>query len=588
MTTSAQRFIKGQPASSGIVKGTAVVISAAGESPMANHDGAAMTFTLQDFLHAVQQTREQLARFQASIQERVAETVVQIFAVHLAILDDAQFTGRIRTEIESGASVIDAINKIRNHYVALLSKSPIPRLREKEQDLTDLTNRIVLNLAHPEDAESSADFRGKILITSSLFPSDILRLVAQKAEGVILTAGGITAHISVLARSLEIPMILADAEQLGDIADGTPLLMDAHRGMIYVNPDSTVLAGYKTLLETHGKALGGGRDVLPETHTKDGRRIHLLAAIGLVSEARVARELKAEGIGLYRSEMPFLIRNDFPTEDEQYSVYRAVIEEMGGRDIVFRTLDIGGDKILRYFPVQAESNPFLGLRGVRLTFRYRQIFTTQVRALLRAGFDRPLKIMFPLVPSVDSFLNAKEIVQSIVADMKAGAVPHQSAPRVGVMIELPCAVGMANELAAEADFLSIGTNDLVQYMLAIDRTNEQMADWYVPWHPAIIRAIAAVVEAAHKYGKPVAVCGDMASTEELVPVLIGIGVTDLTIPPNLIPQIQRLVRGIDATAAKKLSERVLASPTVAEAARLIGLKWRPTWENANAIPTEKQ
>jgi phosphotransferase system, enzyme I, PtsP len=576
--SNTQPFIRGQPAAGGIVMGTAVVISAAGESPVVSRADDRATFTLEDFLHAVQHTREQLIRFQQSIQERITEPVSQIFAAHLAILGDTAFTGSIRKKIESGTSVVDAVNEVTRDYVDLLSKSASLRIREKVQDLTDLTNRIMSNLARPQGSVAPADYHGKIIIASSLFPSDLLRLVAQKAEGVILTAGGVTAHISVLAQGLEIPMILADATLMGDIANGTLLLMDAHQGTIYVDPDSAVLAGYKALLKTRGRPLPAECDVLPMTHTKDGRRIRLLAAIGLVSEAKTARELCAEGIGLYRSEMPFLVRNGFPSEDEQHGVYRRIMAKMDGREIVFRTLDIGGDKILRYFPDQAESNPFLGLRGIRLAFRHRGIFNAQVRAMLRAGFDRPLKIMFPLVSSVDSFLYAKEIVKSIVADLKTRAVAHQSAPEMGVMIELPCAVEMADELAAEADFLSIGTNDLVQYMLAVDRTNKQMADWYAPWHPAIIRAITRVVSAAKKHGKPVSVCGDMASSEELIPVLIGMGISNLTVPPGLIPRVQRLIGGIDSAAAQKLSEKVLASATVAGAAKLIGLKWKPAWE----------
>jgi phosphotransferase system, enzyme I, PtsP len=575
---SAQPFIRGQPAAGGIVRGLALVKSASLEHAVMSEADSRRTFTLKNFLRAVEQTREQLVWFQQSIQEKITEPVVQIFAAHLSILDDREFTGRIQTLIESGTPVVLAVSAIRNDYVAILSTSANLRLQEKEQDLTDLTNRILSNLVHPGDAERSADYRGKILITSLLFPSDILRFVAQNAEGVILTSGGVTAHSSVLARSLEIPMILADATLVSTIVDGTPLLMDAFQGMIYVNPDSTVLAGYKSLLETRGKAPAEERDVLPQTHTRDGRRIRLLAAIGLVSEAKIAREMHAEGIGLYRSEMPFLIRNGFPTEEEQYGVYRRIMEEMDGREIIFRTLDIGGDKILSYFPAKAESNPFLGLRGIRFTFRHREIFDTQIRALLRAGFDRPLRIMFPLVSSVDGFLYAKGIVQDVEADLRARTIPHQSAPEVGAMIELPCAVGMADEFAAASDFLSIGTNDLVQYMLAVDRTNEQMADWYCPWHPAIIRAIRTVVDAARTHGKPVTICGDMARAKELIPVLIGMGITDLTIPPRFIPRIQRFIQGIDTAAAQKLSEQVLASPTVAQAARLIGLKWQPEWK----------
>jgi phosphotransferase system enzyme I (PtsP) len=572
--TTQSRFIRGQPASEGVVKGLAIVKSRAPDAFAGQDAPAHEAWTLDDFLRALTQTRDQLALFQKTIQERVTEQVTQIFAAHLSILDDPEFTGRIRHRIENGAAVREAITGIWSEYVSALSNSANPSIREKVQDLTDLVNRLLSNLARSGTSGTIGDYRGRILITSSLFPSDILRLGAEEVEGVVLTAGGVTAHLSVLARSLELPMVLADAAILGTVVDGTPLLVDAHHGLIYIDPPPAVLANYKSLLETRGKPSPEERDVQPHTHTKDGRSIRLLAAIGLVSEAKLAADLKAEGIGLYRSEMPFLIRNGFPSEDEQYTVYRKIAEEMGQREIIFRTLDIGGDKILRYFPTQQESNPFLGLRGIRFTFRHQEIFDTQVRAMLRAGFDRPIKIMFPLVPSVDSFLFAKRLVKKLAADLAAAGVPHQAAPDIGAMIELPCAVGMAGELAEEADFLSIGTNDLVQYMLAIDRTNEQIADWYVPWHPAVLRAIKFVAEAAVSRGKPLSVCGDMASSEELTPVLVGMGITNFTIPPRNIPRMQKLIQTIDASAAKSLAEKVMASRTVAEAAALIGVKWK--------------
>jgi len=573
--TSNARFIRGQAAAEGVVIGVAVVKSAASYTfaPVAPRGSTA--WTLKDFQAALARTRDQLIQFQHVIQDRVAEQVTLIFAAHLAILDDQEFSGKILKRIDAGHPVYDAIRFIKDEYDVIFAKSENPRIREKIQDLDDLVNRIVSNLAETGGADSSADFKGKILITPRLFPSDILRLIAQNVEGVILTAGGITAHISVLARSLELPMMLADPALLGDVADGTPLLLDAHHGTIHINPPADVIAGYQGMLETRGKVLPGDREVAPTTHTNDGKRVRLLAAVGLVSETKLASALKAEGIGLYRSEMPFLIRNGFPSEDEQYAVYRRIVEEMGDREVVFRTLDIGGDKILRYFPTQQESNPFLGLRGIRFTFRHQEIFDIQVRAMLRAGFDHPLKILFPLVPSVDSFLFARDLVNKLSYDLAKTGIPHQSAPEIGAMIELPCAVGVANELAAHTDFLSIGSNDLVQYMLAIDRTNEQMADWYAPWHPAVLRAIKLVADAAQSQGKPLSVCGDMASSAKMIPVLIGMGITNLTIPPRSIPQVQKIVTAIDSENARALADKALASRTVAEAAELIGVEWKP-------------
>ncbi len=566
-----QRLITGQSAADGIVIGTAIVTSAPPEAETATKAALLEKCTLEEFRRAVKETREQLQQFQDSMQERIAESASQIFAAHIAILDDAGFIGKIEKHIEAGTCVAEAINRVVDDYIDIFSNSVNPRFREKVDDLKDITRRLLARLANQTDAALSASYQGRILIVSKLLPSDILRFAAEKAEGIILTSGGVTAHISILARSLEMPMILADAKLLTGITSGTTILLDAHAGKIHVNPDPMVISEYKSLLETRGKVSPGERNIEPQTHTSDGRRIRLLAAIGLVSEARLAHELRAEGIGLYRSEIPFLVRNDFPTEDEQYAVYRKIVEEMGGAEIVFRTLDIGGDKILGYFPAGEESNPFLGLRGIRFTLHHPEIFNTQIRALLRASHDRPLKIMFPLVSSVDSFCHARDLVKDVIRKLNSKDVPHQSKPEIGAMIELPCAVGIAEELAMETDFLSIGSNDLVQYMLAVDRTNEQVATWYTPWHPAILRAIKTVIDAAHLHRKPVSLCGGMADDPKLIPVLIGMGLTDLTIPPRRISTVQRLIQSTNAAAAGELATKVLGTGIVSEIANMLGI-----------------
>jgi len=566
-------LITGQPAADGIAMGMAAMTSALADAADRADAGRQAHYTLDDFHRAVQETRKQLLQFQQSMQERIAESASQIFAVHLAILEDAGFISQIQKQIEDATPVPQAIRRTADEYTGIFSQSANPRIREKTDDLKDVTRRLLAKLSKQADAGMNANYQGRILITPKLLPSDLLQFAAQKAEGIILTSGGITAHISIIARSLEVPMILADAKLLADVAPGTPLLMDAHTGKIHVNPDPMVVAEYKSLLATHGMASPDERDIQPQTHTHDGHRIRLLAAIGLVSEARLAHELKADGIGLYRSEIPFLIRNDFPTEDEQHDVYRKVVEEMAGSEIIFRTLDIGGDKILRYFPSGEASNPFLGLRGIRFTFHHRKIFNTQMRALLRASHDRPLKILFPLVSSLDSFRYARDIVKGLIRELASENVPHQPNPGIGAMIELPCAVSIADELAQEADFLSIGTNDLIQYMLAVDRTNQEVADWYVPWHPAILRAIKTVVEAARRHHKPVSICGNMADNPKLIPVLIGMGVTALTIPPHRISQVQRIIKSIDTAAAGELAKRTLRAATLAEIADMLDIKW---------------
>ena len=570
-TPETPRSITGQPVADGVVMGTAVVVATPSDILTDGLVGDEIKYTLADFLHAVRLTGEQLHAFQQRIHERIAEPTANIFASHLAILEDDAYTGKIRSRIEGGTAVQDAIKGVTAEFVSVFAHSAHLRFREKVDDLNDIARRLLANLAHQADVGLHIDYHGRILITPMLFPSDMLRLVAQRAEGIILTAGGVTAHISVLAQCLEMPMIFASAQLLEGVTTGTALLMDANHGTIYANPDADILARYRSLLETHGKALPPKGALRPQTLTSDGRRIRLLAAIGLVSEANTVRQLGAEGVGLYRSEMSFLIHSGFPSEDEQYILYRKVMEEMEGREIIFRTLDLGGDKIPEYFLAAEESNPFLGLRGMRFAYRHRDIFNTQVRALLRAAHDRPLKVMFPLVSSVDSLRYARDLVATAIRDLKAANLPHQSQPELGVMIELPCAVGIIDALAAEADFLSIGSNDLVQHMLAVDRTNEQVADWYLPWHPAILRAIRAVVEAARHRHRPLSLCGEMAQDPTLIPVLIGMGITALTVPPRRILRVQQLIQQVDAAAADELARNVLAASTLAEISRLLNI-----------------
>lgn len=568
-TLGVQRTITGQPVADGVVMGTAVVIAAQVDTLAASPILDEAKYTLADFRRAVRLTCEQLYEFQQRIRESISEPISNIFASHLAILDDDAYTGKIRGRIEGGTAVQDAIKGVTDEFVGVFTHSVHLRFREKVDDLNDIARRLLANLAHQADVGLNIDYHGRILITPMLFPSDMLRLVAQRAEGIILTTGGVTAHISVLAQSLEMPMIFAGTQLMEGVTSGTALLMDANQGILYTNPGADLMARYASLLETHGKALPPEGAIQPQTLTSDGRRIRLLTAVGLVSEAKTARQLGAEGVGLYRSEMPFLIHNGFPSEDEQSIIYRKVMEAMEGREIVFRTLDLGGDKIPEYFLAAEESNPFLGLRGMRFAYRHREIFTTQVRALLRAAHDRPLKVMFPLVSSVDSLRYARDLVGVAIRDLQAAHIPHQSQPELGAMIELPCAVGIADALAAEADFLSIGSNDLVQHMLAVDRTNEQVAEWYVPWHPAILRAIKAVVEAARHHHKPLSLCGDMAQDPALIPVLIGIGITALTVPARRMLRVQHLIQQIDAAAVDELARKVLAASTLTEISRLL-------------------
>jgi len=564
----AMRSITGHAASDGIAVGALLRVGADDAGQDEPPQTTANHFTHADFLRARDATAAQLADFQRRIEDRIEEPVSALFRAHLAMLTDPELNARIERGIAGGAEVASAIAEGFDHYIRAFAASASQSVREKARDLHDLCQRLIANLGGTN--RQAADLGGRILIAVELLPSELLRYVAEGVSGLILTGGGVTAHIAMLARSLALPMVLADAEEVAALPDGERVLLDATQGAILVDPDAAVTTTYAPLLQRGPPPPAGPLADLVETRTRDGVRIELQVNIGLLAELPLARAVGAEGIGLYRSEIPFLVRDDMPSEEEQLGIYGRILAGMEGRPVVFRTLDIGGDKMLSYFPQTEQANPSLGLRGIRFSLRHQEVFRTQLRALLRAGAGQRLQILFPLVSSLDALLIIKEIVTSCISALDAAGTPCNRAPELGAMIELPSAVGVVEELAGACAFLSIGTNDLVQHILAVDRTNRAVSAWYIPWHPAVMRAIKRVAEAASRAATPLSVCGDMAYDHALLPVLIGMGITRFSIPPFAMARVRQTVQALDARAARELSARVVRSGRLSEIADMLG------------------
>jgi phosphotransferase system enzyme I (PtsP) len=570
--TVMSRLVLGQPISPGTVMGSAFVVPRSDED-LFKDSTPSPPGDMESLRRAAGRTRDQLARFQKQLEDRLQEDVGQIFRAHVILMDDPRIMGAIEDRVRDGTHARDAIHEVLGGQIRRFAESPSPAVREKAADLRDLCRRLLENLDGRE--ASSPDLQGRILIVTDALPSDILRHVAQGAGGIILAGGGVTAHIGVLARSLQIPMAVANPEKVSGVETGTPLILDGDQGFVHIHPDPEAVKGFRSLIEARAALDRGRPPIAPETRTRDGVRIRLLANIGLISEVRIARDYRAEGIGLYRSEIPFVIRQDFPSEDEQVRVYRAILDGMEGAEVTLRALDIGGDKMLSYFPQADQANPFLGLRGFRFLIRHPDIFKRQLRAMLRAGEGRDLSIMFPLIASVDGFLRTREITDECAAGLASEGIPHNPRPRLGAMVELPSAVGVVDELAAVCDFLSIGSNDLVQYMLAVDRTNAGVADWYLPWHPAVLRAIRSVIEAGRRNGKSVSICGDMARDPKMIPLLVGMGIPALSVPPQAIPVAQQVIQELDAAEAAERTRRILALGRIREVADALGIDWVP-------------
>ncbi|MCX5883505.1 MAG: GAF domain-containing protein, partial [Deltaproteobacteria bacterium] len=480
------KFVRGESAGSGYARAPSTVFGKSHGWLLSEPSECETAYTLKHFYRAIQLTTDQLQELQSRVAERLPESASLIFTAHFMILKDERFIQEILRNIEKGVSPPEAVRIVARHYIALFSSSPYMYLREKVNDMEDLAGRILANF-QLRDMEAPLQCKGRrrIVIARELYPSDILKLASEEVAGIILVSGGVTSHVAILARSMQIPLIIADRPELLTLPEETPVLMDAASlslgGNIYVNPSEKVIHQFEIRNQARAATSFLADAMTPTTETQDGQRIHLLANINLLSELTLARDLKAEGVGLYRSEFPFLIRNNFPSEQEQYPIYKRLFDEMPDKTITIRTLDVGGDKILAYSDAAAEPNPELGLRSIRFSLRNPDIFEQQIKAILRAGAEaKSIRIMFPMISSVDEFLEARALVKDCGDDLQRQHLSHHPAPEIGMMIELPSVMEIMDELAAVADFFSIGTNDFVQYMLAVDRTNEKVAEYYQP------------------------------------------------------------------------------------------------------------
>ena len=525
--------------------------------------------TEADFDRALALTERQLLDLQRRLEDKIHDAASMIFGAHVLMLKDDAFSGEIRAKIRAGKNPWIAILDEVRRYADLFSHSPNPSLREKVLDVEDLGHRLLHNLSAPALESTSPDYTGQIIIAEELLPSDILKLSAEGAAGLVLLEGGQHSHVAILAKALQIPLVIASDRRLMNLPEKTPLLLDAKDGQIVVRPGPEAIQTMKDIIRSLAESERLAGQVKPDTRTKDGTEIQLLANLNLVSELDVAMHVKAKGIGLYRTEFPFIVRSTFPTEEEQYQGYKRVLEKMEGRPVVFRTLDIGGDKALSYFPVEHGNTPFLGLRALRFSLRNPAIFKQQLRALLRVAHGNPqAKVMFPMVASLDEFEAARNLARGCQKELEQEGVPCRM-PELGVMIELPSAVMMVNELAAEADFLSIGSNDLIQYLLAVDRTNDEVAAWFTPWHPAVLRALDWIVRAAEKAGKPISLCGNLGSDPQMLPFLLGIGLRTLSMDSMAIPAVQRRIERIDLELARCQALQMLSFGHIEEVAEFL-------------------
>lgn len=559
-------FVKGSAVTGGYALGKVMVLSQKKKSVLYDPLFSENNFTKDDFIRAVERTNKELKSLQKEFARRLPESASLIFTAHFMILKDKNFIGKMAERIDSGESPCDAVRKVAAKYIAIFSSSTHAYMQEKAHDVEDLSIRILNNFSSGENGDQYE--KGSIAITRQVYPSDILKLVSAGVKGIIMPGGGITSHVTILARSLQMPLIMTEESELLNLPETTIILMDGEQGNIHINPEKETIDLFEARFKLEKEA--GKVTMNDRTFTRDGERVVLLSNINLLSEVSLAKSLKTEGIGLYRTEFPFLIRATFPSEAEQYIIYKKLFDEMHDYPVVIRTLDAGGEKTLAYSDSPKEANPDLGLRSIRFSLRHKDIFEFQIRAMLRAAFGKKnVKIMFPLISSIDELTEARQIMNNCMEALEKEELDYNKDVAIGMMVELPSVLETIDEFAEEVDFFSIGTNDFIQYMLAADRANKMVADHYVPHHPAVNRGIAKIVKAGMDRGIEVSICGEMAHELEYIPFLLGVGVRTLSIDPQFLPLVQKIIQNLKMSDARAFAQNMLDQTTIKGATQVL-------------------
>lgn len=506
---------------------------------------------------ALEKTCIQTIYLEKRMAERLSQADAAIFHTHLMILEDRAMHQRLLEQIEQGHGARYAIEKVIGNYVEAFERMEDPYLRERAADMRDIGRRLLANLVGQTPHTLHLKHQG-ILIAREILPSDMASLDHEQIRGIVTEAGERNSHAVIMAKSLGIPALVGVRGVLKKVAPEDQLILDANSGLLHINPGPQVADEYRRLEADAGRQLDRlekFRD-LP-ARTLDGAEVILRANVGLVSDIQIARRNGAEGVGLYRTEFPYMIRPDFPSRDEQYQLYSRVVKEFDGQPVTIRTLDIGGDKVLPYFRPPLEDNPFMGWRSVRVSLDNRDIFRTQIEAILMAACHGPVKMLFPMISGVEEIRACKEVVEEACRNLAGEGVPFVAEVPLGMMVEVPAAVQMADRLAAEIDFFALGTNDLIQYLLAADRNNPLVNRYYDPLHPAVLRVLHDVARIARKQGKGLCLCGEMANDPLNLLALIGMGIREFSMAAPFIPRMKMMLSRISARDAETAARRIL-------------------------------
>ncbi|BCY19540.1 phosphoenolpyruvate-protein phosphotransferase (plasmid) [Leptolinea sp. HRD-7] len=533
-----------------------------------NRDPAAEWKRLESALAAA---REQLAQIYQKALRDTDKDQAEIFQFHTMITEDADLLARVKARLDERRTNVEPVFvEMCKGYAAELAAMDNDYFAARAIDVLDVANRVTRLLLGVAESPSAGLRVPSIITADDLTPSDTILIDKNLVLGFCVAKGSVTSHAAILARGLGLPSVDGAGDAVLDITAGTMIILDGYTGTVTVDPDESLVAASRERAGRMKQMHDAAREhAFEPAITIDGKRPHILANIGDRAGAKMAVDQGAEGCGLLRTEFLYMGRSTLPTEEEQFKAYKAILQEFGDRPVVLRTLDIGGDKNLPYLSTEEEENPFLGVRGLRLSLRRTDIFKPQLRAALRAGTGHNLKIMFPMVSDIDEVRRARRVLEECKDELTREGIPFAENVDVGIMVETPAAALCADSLAREVDFFSIGTNDLSQYTMAADRGNPAVASLCDAFHPAVLRLIRDVIEASHRVGKWTGVCGELAGEPLAVPLFLGMGLDEFSMAPVLVPVVKALIRKLDTREMKGLADEALKLSTVDEVRGLV-------------------
>ncbi|MFM9995295.1 MAG: phosphoenolpyruvate--protein phosphotransferase [Phycisphaerales bacterium] len=553
--------IKGIPVSPGVVIGRVFVLDDQGRRIARRTVPAAQTGREQERLDAaLAASIAELAAVREDAERQMGKETAQIFTFHMGMLGDKALTGAMRVLITDQKLAAEcAVQKAFADLAERFRHMKDTAFTTKANDVEDLSQRVLRHLIGEHRSRLADLDHEAVVVASDLTPSQAAGFDRSRVVAFATELGGRTGHTSIVARALGIPAVVGCPDLMSRVNDGTPVILDADRGVVVLDPDEAALEEYRRRLEQRRVFQLSLEDTskLPGV-TRDGTRIHILGNIEFPEEIEGVVRMGGEGVGLYRTEFLYLTRNTEPTEEDHFAAYKRCVEASGGRPLIIRTVDLGADKYTQLRAEQPERNPFLGLRSIRYCLQNQAMFRTQLRALLRASALGPIRIMFPLVTNLSELRQAKWLLREVMEDLDDEGVKHDKRLKVGMMVEVPSAALTADAFAREVDFFSIGTNDLVQYTLAVDRTNERVASLFNPCHPAVLKLIRDVIRVSRRRDVPVSCCGESAGELDFAVLLIGMGMRTLSVTAAAIPQLKRLVRSVTVRECERIAREALS------------------------------